>query len=879
MINEYRKVPTLPMGVNAQQNILLSGGNATGKNWIIADGGEFCKRPGLRPVLTQPEIEVAYSSALLNPPGILASGEYIAHSQMRSVGIEELNISGTPYYLYGQTQLVYVFNGRLWAIKKIPLLGFNGTLYQCKVGINSATGLTEFSAINLSTLAVTTYTITSTSTIADVAAALPGIVTAATKTNYYASPVPEPADVPAIALEHTDSFESNGTTTSWMFGYVNCEMAISRPNPNLLVNYRIFLNTLRLGQDSNINVFQFQDELILVGRYDAPMSYDGYRVSVAGCIEQWDTPTTTLGVGSLSAGTYNYIVRTKITKPSGQITYGPPVSFSKVVALNDSVRIYLKDANGGGSNYGDAFSLVSPRRYNPLPDSAAGGPGFSTITDIDNWRPQVGEYLSDTQVLSTNFNRHLIEDVTSTEVFTYDTLSGPRYSLGETFEVFRTVVGGTTVYYKTGESPVLDVHTGGYFEDTKSDAALIIEPSYVAKPYIIQRPPDVCIAGCTHQGRIVIVGEYLVRYDDLDGDISVSEPKRPFIKNVYWSQPNNEEFSPTNNVILDVTEGGELNSCISVNDTLYVSGSNSMWTIQGSLASANSYTVNRVAGAAGTVGNTALCALNGQVFGVSKSGLYQLSGGSVDYTIGAPINSLIRQLPSEVLPFIRLVSLRENGGLLLHIPGCSFTKLVNADVGEINIFSEDASEGIALVYDQNTQMWSQWSGGSMYMSGGVVEFDGKLWALPRKAGEPICVFDEAYGNDGFDTPVEMRIEGPWQHDGDIFTDKNFTRLRVIHASPSSQNYVLNTSIERNWVENVATQTFDIDFLSGQGYGEVAYGETPYGEPNETTKQTALTNQKALSVRAVFENSEPTEFPSISGWNFEIGANRTNMKQE
>ncbi|MES2945170.1 MAG: hypothetical protein V4772_20075, partial [Pseudomonadota bacterium] len=186
---------------------------------------------------------------------------------------------------------------------------------------------------------------------------------------------------------------------------------------------------------------------------------------------------------------------------------------------------------------------------------------------------------------------------------------------------------------------------------------------------------------------------------------------------------------------------------------------------------------------------------------------------------------------------------------------------------------------VALVFDPNTDKWSTWGGSEMYMGGGLVEFDGLTWAFPRKSGKPITVLDSGYGKDGHDTPVEMVIKGPWQADNDLFTDKNFTRLRVICAAPGRQNFVLTTKIERNWNENQAWQTADLGFNAATGFGQLPYGDYPYGDPNEFAQQVALTNQKALSVRAVLENSDPAEFPSITGWNFEVGENRKNMKQE
>ncbi len=886
MSRDYLKAAQLPAGLDAQKSTLQPD-DASGKNWIVADGEEYRKRPGLRPVALQPEPEEIYAvTGYQVPQGILAAGEYVIHNQARIESDESVE-GGRSKVIFGDNQLVFLRAGKMYSIRKLPIISFDGRDYTAMVWVNTSTNNMELRIRQIHTLVETTIIITSSTTVAEVVAAMPAGTNIMTKTDYTFSPTPASfSTLLASCLSQTDGYVSDTTDFSILSGYVISEVAISQPVNDGTSN-KLFL-TLNYGQDGNIVPFQFQDEMMFVGKGDALISYDGYRASVAGCIEPISISLTpNVGGGSLTAGLYTYVVRTKISKPSGQVTYGPPVTLTATATLNGTVSVALTVEpdliNAYGSFYGfdvNGEYVLSPRRYNPLlPDPVEGSGTDNTLVTaagMARYRPQVGEYLFD----KTN-GKMLIRATDETKVYVDGVLTGSPYSLGESYEIFRSVIGGT-LYYKVAECPV-----GYTYTDGTSDATLATQASYIEKTYTIQRPPDFCIAGCTHQGRLVIVGEYINSYSSqyLDEAPSLQGLKRPFVKNVYWSQPNNEEFSPINNAIMDVTDGGELNACISVNDTLYISGGESMWALQGNLASASSYTVNRIAGAAGTVGNTAITAANGQVFAISRSGLYQLQGGSADFSVGAAVNSLIRNVPNNIRPFIRLITLRETGGLLIIIPGLTFKKALGTSSSYSNYYPdpshvvENAHENIALLFDPNTQKWSQWSGSNMYMAGGVVEFDGQVWAMPRKDGAPISVLDSNWGKDGFDTPVEMVVKGPWQHEGDIFTDKSFVRLRVIHASASSQNYVLTTKIEKNWVDGVSIQESTLDFRSGRGYGDGAWGEEAYGDPNETTQMMALTNQKALSVRAVFENSEPTEFPSISAWEFEIGQNRKNMKQE
>jgi hypothetical protein len=687
-------------------------------------------------------------------------------------------------------------------------------------------------------------------------------------------------------------------TNNFIYGYVAFEQPLSNPTSSSSDTYRAFYAQDTAFQDSNIVGVQFQEEMLFAGRGDALMSFDGYRMSVAGCtVLNSATGTRVAAVGALSAGTYQYILRPKTTKPSGQITYGPPVTFTVAgVLANEAVAItplYVDTLLTSGSDY--AGVATSPRRYNTLDIvSIDSGTQFTTnLASLERTGLQVGEYITtaaDAETLS-NTNRSLVTDITGEQITTTQialmATDDIEVSLGEELEIYRTTAGGTAYYYVKNMPARYTGPAGtGYLDDAMPDASLTQQPSYIAKPYVIQRPPD-CIASITqHQNRIVVVGEYRDTYDadDSFGSPSIST-NRPYVKNVYWSRPNNEEFSPTDNVVLDITEGGELNSCISTGDALYVGGGESMWVLQGNLSSALSYTVNRIAGAGGTVGNTAIAALNGQVYAVSRSGLYQLVGGAADYTIGLQVNAIIRAMRPELQKFIRVVALKKTTGLALILPGMVFERAAVKAAASDEVFpgsyvaTENAADTVTLVYNPNTQSWSRWTGTEMYMGGGLVEFDGQTWAFPRKSGKPICVLDSEYAKDGYDQAVEMSIKGPWHTDGDVFTDKSFVRFRVFSAAGGRQNFVLTTKIERNWVEDQTWQSAEIPFRDGEGYGQGAYGETPYGDPNEIARQIALTNQKALSVRAVIENSDPAEFPSISAWNFEIGENRKNMKQE
>jgi len=893
-MQEYKKIPQLPLGLGVQSNILVPD-NTTGKNWVVVDGEEYRKRPGWRPVLAQPAPDATagtYTTSLLPPRGVLAAAEYITDNATRQVSYEQLTSATDSMYIYNTTQLVFICDGRTFSIRKVPVLIIAGGTYSYRYGTNSTTGALEFGLRNLTTGAETVTTVTESTTLADLANTTL-LDTTYTK-SWSTSLMPGLGGLPASCIVKTEGGQwlNLDPTNNFIHGYVTFNIPMSRPATDNSIPYRCFYTRDVGAIDGNVISVPYGESLIFAGRGDALMSFDGYRMSVAGCTipQSFTTVAAAFGAAALSAGTYKYIIRPKTTKPSGQITYGEPVSFTVTgVLLNDKITITPGSTNNdllwlAGSSYSGDIARA-PRRYNILTGSTLTATSFD-LSDVDLYgvMPQVGERVySQGASDGTGIDFTNAFPITGVSGHTFSTgydmtvylARSAIMSLGEEYEVYRTAANGTA-YYLAGRTPA------GFtsYVDTLSDANLTVSASYVAKPYSIARPPDKCAAVTTHQNRLVVVGEYV------SSGNTPERNSRLFTRNVYWTQPNNEEFSPTNNALLDVTEGGELNSVVSTGDALYVGGGDSMWVFQGALSGvASTFTINRIAGAGGTVGNSAVCTANGQVFAVSRVGLYTLQGGAANYAIGASINSLVRLVKPELLPFTRLTTQKKTGGLILTLPGMVFERpaVKLASGAEVMpgsfVATENATDTVVLVYDPNTEKWCLWSGPEMYAGGGFVEFDGMTWVFPRKQGKPIAVLDSGYGYDGYTTPVEMQIKGPWQTDNDLFTDKNFSKLRVICAAPGRQNFVLTTKIERNWNENQAWQTADIGFRDGEGYGQLPYGNYPYGDPNEFAHQLPLTNQKALSVRAVFKNSDPAEFPSITGWNFEVGENRKNMKQE
>lgn len=918
-----KKIAILPSGMNAQQNILTPG-YASGKNWIIVDGEVFTKRPGLRPVLAQPTIDTlatTYASTSLLPPrGVLVAAEYVIGNQPRENNWEEFTNSSTgeTIKVYNDNQLVYIVDGRLFVIRKVPVLYWNAATWlpTYRLGINSTTGALEFAVRSASTSAETVTTLTDSTTLASLAAGLSGVsvVDVGLSKNISSAMLPMSGQLAScIVPTKGGRWESLDASKNYVYGYMPFEMPFSSPLKTGQ-KYRAFYTQDVAGIDGNVVACQYQDEMLFAGRGDALMSFDGYRFSVAGCNTLGGALTfNPNGTGGMTAGPYTYRFRCKTIKPSGQTTYGPAVDFAATAgglgACSLTFRNHVVPIENQGSTYSNV--AVSPRRLNQFTsvDDYGGPPFLMSEADYLLLKPKVGELIDTTETIAGVTPPHgrfqyVITGVTKVGT-TYSISVNPNFftnppdfvvpgnapgtSVGfrNELEIFRTTASGTSssTFYQVALIPL---GTNNTYLDTMSDATLTGANSvvYVAKSYAIQRPPDCCVAVAQHQNRAVVIGEYISSVDAYQSHTPQISTARPFIKNLYWTTPNTEEFSPTNNAVFDITEGGELNSLISVQDTLFVGGSESMWAVQGNLGSADTYTINRIAGAGGTVGNCAIAAVNGQVFAVSKAGLYMLVGGAADYTIGQKVNTIIRGINPALMPFIRLSALRKMPGLAVVLPGMVLERPATQPAASTDIFpasfvaTEDATDTITLIYHINTDTWSMWTGEEMYMGGGLAEFDDQVWAFPRRPGKPISVLDEDYAKDGFSTPIKMVLKGEWQDDDDTFTDKTFSNLRVISTpSAGTQNFLLRTKIERNWNSGQAWQEFDLSFSKSLGYGQQAYGVYPYGDPSETAKQIALTNQKALSVRAVFENSNPAEFPEITSWNFEVAENRKNMKQE
>lgn len=873
MPGEYKKILRLASKstVDFSASALEKGG-AGGHNWHVDPAtGDVTKRAGLVPCAAMPATdEDTYSwvwsgtSEVYPFLGSLGAASYTPSLEISSNSWDTEALGGVDWNTYRTEQeAVFVASGRLHSLISVPAFLATGTgTLSYSFWPDSYTGNLIFTLYD-DEAAVASYTVTSTSTIADVATAMSGTVFA----NF------GQAALPAYCIAQKERGASTDQITGKLV--VRCFVTYAAPNAfNIGANTarsRIFSTSSGFAFDTPVQMVQYNEWLLLAGQKDGLYAYDGFRTRRAG-VESPVVETSKVAAGSLT-GTYTWLFRTKYVSPSGVISYGPTTTVTDTLAAED---LLITVSSSVDAHYINGARDIAQPMVSTGFTIAAGGTGeftLDTASYAEDPLPQPNETLFFEPTVSSNQAK---------QVLTYDpatglvdlafgaTINGTAASANERLEIYRNVSGGT-IYYLVDEIPNA---FGSTYTDDTSDGVLdnqdvLIETAFTPIPTPLQ------VAAVTvHQNRAVIIAE----------DTTARQQKR--IATVYYTEPNTLEFTADNSFTVDLVNGEELVACYSHDGALYLASNLGVWTVSGDMSSATSFTVSRVPNGQGAVSNCAVAGLRSSMFMLSRFGLFTTVGASADYQVGLPINGLIKGVSADTLSRARLCADESAGRLYVVLPGVSLSPVANIPSasltfygnyqGTMQRFQETTEETSVLCYDVDRGAWYKYQPATP-VSGGCTVVGSRVVFFPKRHDAPIVELNDAYKKDAW-TAIDMEFATPWEDAEDPTTSKNFPRLQLLSTGEGSQNFSLDVTTETDWSANLARASFDVGFLDGDGYGEVPYATDVYGDPNVADHVEPLTNIKAKSCRLVLRNDDPAEKPTISGWVIEVAANSRNAKE-
>jgi hypothetical protein len=884
MPGEYKKIFRLASksGVDYSTSVLEKGG-ASGHNWHVESlGGSVTKRPGLAPCASLPATdEEAYSwtesSTRATKPflGVLGAATHILDPEVRAVPSTldpgtfpgtwyDETVDGYTFKTYREPQeIVFVTSGRLCCLRTVPAILVTSSGRVSYSFWPDSTGALVFTLYE-DELVAATYTVDSSSSIADVATAIGGTVFSGKGQ----------ADLSATCLKQT----KKALIQERMSGAVAIPCWITHEVPGAMnylgledsnrYRFRAFSSNPAFSFDTPVQGVQYGEWLLLAGQHDTLFSYDGFRLRKAGT-QGVDYELTT-PAGSLT-GTFNYLLRPKFVSPRGVVSYGPTSMFTATLVAEDQTITLTQEAPAA---YVSGVRSIAPNgTHTSL--SIASNDSESFTLDLTKYvedpKPQIHEKVflhpEDTSTDQVRRVEGYSDGVVQFADSVFNTYTA---STNEQVEIFRTVNGGTA-YYLVDEIPLAE---GSSYTDSTSDATLVTQDVLIETAFTPVAAPDMVVAATVHQNRAIVVGEYL--------SASTRDNTPPLISSVFYTEPNTQEFTADNSFTVNTTNGDELVACFSHDGVLYIASTLSLWNVTGDLSSATSFSVDRIPSGQGVVSNCGFATLRSTLFALSRFGVFTLAGG-VDYTIGTPVNPLIRQLSSEVLKRARLCADEVNGRLYVVLPGVNLDRTSTTTATttfstyqSMVRFVEETSATIVLVYDVIREAWYVYRPQTP-VGGGIVALDGRVMCFPKRHEAPIVELNEDYKSDAW-TPIEMEFATPWEDLDDTTTSKSFVRAQVLSTEETSQNFVLETTTETDWKAGRPVGEFNLSFMDGEGYAENAYATVPYGDPNVPDHVVPLTNHKAKSMRLVFRNDDPAEKPTISGWVLEVAANSRNAKE-
>jgi hypothetical protein len=274
--------------------------------------------------------------------------------------------------------------------------------------------------------------------------------------------------------------------------------------------------------------------------------------------------------------------------------------------------------------------------------------------------------------------------------------------------------------------------------------------------------------GCYHQDSIFLAGD----------------SENPNL--IFFSQPNTEVFDPLDNISVGTLADGKVLGLASVNDVLIVGCERQIFAVSGDILT-GSYRVDRMSRInIGCTSHATMKVVNGQVYFLSKFGIFSIRPGGVP----DEQTELCRQLFTQLLvsgDFYNAVAAIDviNSRYILHIPGSSYAVIYDYLFNEVYLYDNYTADGGIASYNDQTY-------------------------LCERTGNKTKKVGTSYADNG--TPVSWYWESGWEN-------LNEPELR------SKLVYVSIISASRGFPENTFAPNFAVTLSQYENFQGVAVANT------------------------------------------------------
>ena len=602
---------------------------------------------------------------------------------------------------------------------------------------------------------------------------------------------------------------------------------------------------------------QLNNNLYLSNGYDEMIKYDGQNAYRAGMPKPTAAPLIALGGAGLLNPTdpagyrYSYLY-TQIDANLNEVAGIMSDETAGISPVNQTVDITVDNINStSGFNTNAGIVAGAQVGVNTITvDDGAGGNHTFVVGDTAYFFDGVGGNYVEREILSVTATTITIDGAA------VDVIDNAVISNNLRISIYRNLDGGV-FQFLVAEIPNNPFVTTQVYNDNIVDASLGIQ--YILPLFFHNLPPK---------------GRFISAYNNqMYSAGSLEQPST-----VSWSAVEGPEYWEPNlySLRMQSINGDKITGIKQSNEVMTVFERRAMHVISGDIPN-NNVRVDTITRDIGCVSHNSIQEVRGSLYFLSDRGVWKSTSGQLPVQVSKNIEPEFDKDPlldsNQEPVYKRAIALndREKEQYILYIPSES----TNGGGIYANNFST------IFVEDYYRGAWLSWT--NMNMAGGAAIFNDVAYFSEKRANSnagfsPISnfLFGKNSRGDNWDyqdnlVPVDFEYSTAWYYFGEPSIFKKFIRLKTFASEETSNNsFVINTDIEKNFIDGFVTASFVTDFTgNGGGYGISPYGDSPYGDLFFPSRKCKIGPIKATSIRFVMKNNNPCENVDILGWELEV----------
>ena len=339
-------------------------------------------------------------------------------------------------------------------------------------------------------------------------------------------------------------------------------------------------------------------------------------------------------------------------------------------------------------------------------------------------------------------------------------------------------------------------------------------------------------------------------------------------KVVFEDLVDNDAYYELNSFVTESRDGGANSGIKSLDNTLYVFKSNSIFVVTGELDGLK-YQVDTLSDEGiGCLSNKSLIEYNRRIWFLGRKGIYSVGGNSLKEE-SADISPLFQKELRKVAT-LRAFSLKwiEEDVLMINLP-----ERING-----NRFSNDSR---TLTHHSKTGNWSVCD--NYNFANGADNFEFKIWfdsdVVASNGDIEHEINTSLHTNSRLDyadneSPIKWVYASNWEAFGEPSVPKKYVRLKLYSIDTPLQNYeetkfTIDVTTQHEYEYETVSQTTLAFNEEVGGWGIDPWGFFGWGHIRSRTSRTRLQPKKTRSIRLILSNNNLYENVLLTGYEYEV----------